>query len=334
MSAGNSGVRHPLDTTLAQAAQYGPWYGPGFSDHGPMVVESLAHAGRVDAIEPWFARYSQQLDLLDPATQLDEAILGNERSFLAWTRRAAADIDRDGWRQTVDRWMGDMVASVIGEAGHGTLRVSHAVRGLLAAETPERLAELSRALAVMAIGSTRLPGDPRPSGVSSVDEAMAALPTVDVPQGGFITTGLAALADVEHEFSAAVDSLDPAQLDVSTIVAAVSRVVVSHEVPWIVHTHAITVPVCLRVLAPVVSPAVAADLLRHGWQAVAGLMAAFPPGAPRTGRSALDPDELLDLALRSGDDHHIKLAVAAGCEVAAGGDPVVLAAAHTLITTL
>ena len=102
--------------------------------------------------------------------------------------------------------------------------------------------------------------------------------------------------------------------------------------PWIAFVHGVTAPRSLRTLAPHLDPGDLATAWTYGWHAVAALYAGFGTTAPVSG--AIDApatngnwDELVDAAIANGDDHVIKLTVAAREEATVdGGDDALLRA--------
>ena len=68
-----SGSRSPLDDALDRIHTTHLEYGPGFSDHAPMVVEALDLIGRSDTIAAWLADYAPRLDQLGERDEPDES---------------------------------------------------------------------------------------------------------------------------------------------------------------------------------------------------------------------------------------------------------------------
>ena len=51
-----------LDEALERLGSYGPEFGGGLSNHGPMVVEALTRLGRTDAVAGWIDGYVARLE--------------------------------------------------------------------------------------------------------------------------------------------------------------------------------------------------------------------------------------------------------------------------------
>src|SRR5439155_6225963 len=115
-----------------------------------------------DAVMPWIERYRPRMT---PRPAADEPIragewraaLGRRDRFTAWSRFFAEALSEASWREVLDRWAGRLAPGVSGAATHGAIRVGHAVRGLGAGESPQRLAELADALASWAASYQELP---------------------------------------------------------------------------------------------------------------------------------------------------------------------------------
>ena len=323
-----------LDDAYDRLAAYAPEYGGGLSNHGPMVVESLDRIGRLDAIEPWLDGYVRQLDrATSPSGRL--ALLGEASSYPAWLEAIDDELRGAAWEPAVARWIERLLPGLVAAAAHGWLRTAHAVRGLQRFDTPSRRAELARGLAYWASCYDELPGVPAPSGPLTVTEAIAALPSAHDPSVWLISDALRRLTDAAT-FPAAVDAVDPNGLDVSAITTAVAaRIVAAERVNAIVYVHAITAPSALRMVSSLLDGRGRVDATAHAWQAVAALLACYPTrGASTVPAGSGDADDLVERAVLGGDEHGIKLAVAAVTEVEAGADAVVLQAADRLIGAL
>ncbi len=319
-----------LDDAYDRMAGCSPEYGGGLSNHAPMVAEALDHLGRADAIEPWLDRYVGRLEPAEPATGR-VAQLGQPSSYAAWRDALDDELRVEAWSPVAVRWVERLLPGLVAGAAHGWLRTAHAVRALRA-DTTARRAELARGLAYWASCYDELPGVPSPRGRLNVADALAALPAKHDPAAWLISDAVHALAD-EPTFPLAVDAVDPRALSVSAITSAVAeRVVTAGQVAAIVYVHAITAPSALRSVAPLLDRRGVDDAMAHAWQTVAALVACYPTEGTRPRPvGSLDPDDLVELAVRSGEEHGIKLAAAAVTEAGAGADPVVLHAAHRLI---
>ena len=91
-----------------------------------------------------------------------------------------------------------------------------------------------------------------------------------------------------------------------------------------------TGPAALRLLLPHLPASEAQRAVRYGWQAAAGIFAAFAGSLPRIapGRATETPERLADRAVATGDEHAIKLTEACLREHAIRPDPAYLLAAR------
>ena len=164
-----------LDEALARLGGFGPEFGGGLSNHGPMVVEALVRLGRPDAVAGWVdalrrpSRGSRRADR--PSARARRH--GDGRGLGAAVRRRAR---RAPWDEVVRTWVPRLAPGLMAAATHGWLRTAHAVRAPACRETPERLAELARGLAYWAARYQDVPGPTMPSGTLAVASGIAALP--------------------------------------------------------------------------------------------------------------------------------------------------------------
>lgn len=303
----------PFDDALDRLHEFHLEYGPGFADHGPMVVEALDQSGRADAIEPWLGRYIARLDVLssrtDPALEL----------------AASIEVELGGdWRTAVARHVAVLATAHAAAAGHGVLRTAHAARGLQRADTPARRAELARGLAYWTASAAPLPVL-APTGVRAPIDALAVLVSLDSPPGtGMISTRLATAATPERLAAVADVDLpdDPcAALDEVITTAAVALRSCGERGMFAV-LHGLTSSVAVRDLLPVLPAAAATVLVRAAWTSVGLLWAAYGENRPLVEAAVSDvpsADALVDRAVRNGDEHAIKVAVAVWSEERAAG---------------
>ena len=207
-----------LDEALARLAAFGPEFGGGLSNHGPMVVEALVRLGRSDAVPGWVDRYVARLeDAVAPTGDTPE--LGVLATVGDWERQFAAELAEAPWIEVVRTWVPRLAPGLMAAATHGWLRTAHAVRALRVVESPERLAELARGLAYWAARYQDVPGPTIPSGTLAVDAALAALPDRRTGGDGLIFESVRRL-DGDAEFVAAVDAADASTLGVDALLGA------------------------------------------------------------------------------------------------------------------
>ncbi len=115
-----------FDDILEQLLTFGPSYAGGLSNHGPMAAEALVSLGAEDLLP---ALLEDQVRFLEP---LDA--------------RIDDDLEPGQWTTFVSRNLPGLVLRAGSQAGHGLLRVAHAVRSLERADTSPRRRELLAAL--------------------------------------------------------------------------------------------------------------------------------------------------------------------------------------------
>jgi len=351
-TGGSRPVDGRLDEALERLASTDAEYGVGLSNHAPMVAEALDALGRPATILPWLDGYAPRLEpARAPVEAIPEAPAGAWRGALGdlrragdWTRFFARRLAEAPWRAVLAAWVPRLASGLFGAATHGVIRTGHAARSLGRAETPPRRGELVRALGYWAASWQELPGAPAagadPSGERGLRPAAAFARVPIVPasrrsQAFLISDAARVLADLPR-FRAVVDLVDPgtdpgAAYDFAAELAAASaRALLRHgaEAP-IAYVHAVTAPAALDLLEPDVPATDRAAARRFAWQAAAAIHACYAAPErpePRTERE-LAPDELVDRAIESGDEHAIKLVEACLRLAPRAGDPAVLPAA-------
>jgi hypothetical protein len=308
----------PLDGALERLSGYGPGLANGNFNHAPMVTEALCAMGRPEAVMPWIDRYQARLVARPPIGERIEpaewrAALGQRGGFAVF----AEDLREAAWREVLDLWLARLAPGVSAAGTHGAIRTGHAVRGLAAGESPQRLAELADALASWASSYMELPAaGGLANGALSPREAIARIPIVPPEQRrpGNIVAALAGLEDFP-EFAPVIGLVDLAgDIDrsiaqLTDLFARVYLANVSTPLTVIVFIHGVTSLTALGHLVPHVSDTTARTLLRYGWQAGCGLYACFGSGADFRAEVAPSGEAapaLIDRALAHGDEHVIK----------------------------
>jgi hypothetical protein len=324
-----------LDEALDRLGGYGPEFGGGLSNHGPMVVEALVRLGRMDAVGGWVDAYVGRLeDPIPPSGR--PAALGDFRTVGDWERTFGAELTEAPWQEVVRNWVPRLAPGLMAGATHGWLRTAHAVRALHAVETPARLAELARGLSYWAARYQDVPGPVIPNGGLTPRAGMAALPTRQLVADGLIFEVVRGL-DGDAEFAAAVGAADGTALDVDGLLSVAATEVLAGGAATnpIVFVHTITPVAAIRGVAQLLDASTAALVLGCAWRAIAALVASYRPahrGEP-TGPADVDVADLVDRAVSGRDEHAIKVAEAAfGPD--SGADPLVRAAAATLVAQL
>ncbi len=266
----------------------------GLSNHGPMASEALVDMGA----EAWMGRFVETyLPRLD--------------------RRDTARVGRHDVGALLEERLPGLVDDAAAGAGHGLLRVAHAVRGIergrLDGFVPDvRTSELAAALRYWRSVGSSLPVSAPLGGDRSPGEwvrALRRLATFD-PLPGLLTATLD-LAAHQEGFAVAVSSLAPADdaertLDALGLAAAAGYLRNEEFLSGFALLHGVTVSTMARVLVPYLGPGDARRLVTS----VAGFVAAAIVGfdRPSDEPAPLLPlsDDLANRAAATLDDHTIK----------------------------
>jgi hypothetical protein len=334
----------PLSHALHIFSGTGPVYSNhGLSNHGPMVVEALDHLGQADAIAPWVEHYRSRLDPAPPPAQkaLSEAewpsALGQSDQYPQWLMFFETEMADRPAAAVVGEWVPRLLPGAVAAATHGLIRTAHALRGLPSADTPVRQLEVATGLAYWASEYQELPGPPLLIGHQDVPAALADLPYLpeDTPESFLIAEQVAHVAKIGDEFEQAVASLGHSGDALSLIDALAlggARAYLrnaddGHPVALI---HAITSPLALELVLPWLAPEDWDAALGYTWQAVASLHVAYDIHRARDLSDDADAplaDEVVAMAMASGDAHAIKVTEAAVRSYARTGEPDLLRAA-------
>ncbi|MEU3985774.1 hypothetical protein AB0F77_37895 [Streptomyces sp. NPDC026672] len=329
-----------LDGALRYLGGYGPEFGPGVSNHGPMAAESLARLGHTAAIGAWVSSYRKLL-YDDTCGHFQEitydnwrSALGNMRLLGDWTEFFRRELDSAAWTDVLARWWPRLLPGFAAGGGHGVLRTGHAVRMLTEAGTPWRLEELARGLGYWAARYQELPAAPSTRRERNLERAWAAVPKLRSDQGmGMIFRIRLETVWLEPDFAPTVDSLLPEDdagrmLSRLTRAAAESYLTDDHKTPM-AFVHALTAPAVVRLVLPYVPhdlhwPSVAAAV-----RFSAAIRSAYGTGRRehRPGEPPQDYDTLSERALATEDPHAIKYVEACRREDALVPDPAYAIAA-------
>jgi|SRR5579875_1320427 len=329
-----------LDENLSRLAQTGPEFHGGLSNHGPMAAEALVRLGRADQVESWVGGYLGQLEE-PPGTvtritgETWPEALGDYRRVGDWEQYLARQLDAEPWLDVLARWWPRLLPGLAAGATHGVIRTSHAARSLAATPSPERQAELARALAYWAASYLELPGAPRTAGHLGIGAALAALPVAPrVAEPGLITSRLTTALSAEPEFPDAVSALRPpadVQADLLSLAVRFAGIFLAHgRARPIAFLHAVTAPVAARSVLGLLPPELGRPSYDALWQVAAGLWVGYADGTVPEPLPAGPPPvraDLADRAVANGDEHAIKLTEACLRLHAESPDPVLLHAA-------
>jgi hypothetical protein len=341
-----------LDEAFAAMAAYGPEFGPGLSNHGPMAAEALVRLGQGAEVGPFLERYAARLTPAPVsgrplADDRWEGALGDLGSYPDWEATFAGELAERPPAEVLATWVPRLAPGTIAAAGHGLLRTAHGTRALAdpGADTSPgspRVAELARGLAYWAARYQELPGPPLLVGRSSIPEALAGLPGLpeESPAEGLITDQVRHLDMIDTPFEQAVAALGApddltAGLDALAIGGAGALLANAEGGDVVALVHAVTVPMAIDLLLTSVPAADRPTVFAYGWQAVAALHAVYAADRPGPGdrpsagpgREEGDPGALIEAAVASGDEHAIKLTEAVVRAHRRTGAPELFAAA-------
>ncbi|MGC2200346.1 MAG: questin oxidase family protein [Stellaceae bacterium] len=310
-----------FDDALETLAGYGIELSNGNSNHAPMVAEALCAMGRPDAVMPWLSRYRERmLPRLAAGDRIFRdrwrSALGRRDRFTDWAVFFDDELQQAPWAEVLDQWVARLAPGFCAAATHGAIRLGHAVRSLMAAETQWRLRELADALASWAATYQELPTSDLTSGTMTPRQAVANLPII-APHSrrslGNITKSLAMLDDLP-EFAPVIGLLDVSN-DIERLLAELNETFArlylanAHDVlTTIVFIHGVTSLAAVGNMIPAVSQATARSLVRFAWQSGCALYACFgtQPMAEVFPHRELDENILVDHAVANGDEHVIK----------------------------
>ena len=331
-----------LDEALGVFAATAPQYGSlGLSNHGPMASEALARMGREEDIPRWVARYRTRLEDAPPpgrplAEQEWPSALGRLDRFPDWQALFERELADRPASAVVGEWVPRLLPGTVGAATHGLIRTGHGLRGLAAAETPPRRLEVATGLAYWAAVYTELPGPPLLIGHQGVAEALADLPYLpeDTPREVLISDMVRHVAEIADEFEQAVASLGEAGetvelLDELASGGALAYLRNADGGGAIGLLHSVTSPLACELLLPWLADEDRDAALGYVWQAVAALHVGYDVDRQTPVAAGIDrsTEELVDLAVASGDEHAIKLTEAALRSFARSGEHSLLWAA-------
>jgi hypothetical protein len=339
----------PLDEALGIIAPAAPELANTFSNHAPMAIEAMCALGRGDAALPWLERYRQGfVPRPAPQDRITEAswrdALGHPRRFADWAAFFANELAERPWRQVVGRWTARLAPGIVAAAMHGVLRTGHVVRALGVDDTPARRRELGDGLAYWASEFQRLPSERHARGRALPSDAIARValfPPAERRDFGSLTGALGQL-EAFPPFRATLDAVDPAPdpgAFLSDLTLTFARVYLANARDWlttIAFIHTVTGPSALRSLLGLLDAETQRLALAHAWEASAGLYAIYAtePRLPSVEPRGVSVDDLVERALRCGDEHGIKFTEVCLREHAQRGDPAFLAAAEHAIGIL
>ena len=331
-----------LDQALDILWETGPEFGAGYSNHGPMATEALVALGRGDKVVPWVVGYRANLEDLPSSRQRlgdigHQEALGRFDLFPEWLDLIRGQVTELGWRTVIARWTPTLAGGLSGAAMHGLIRTAHAVRALERYETPERVEELSRALAYWAARYQAMPAPGSGQGLLPSRAVHSVASAREHVGGRLINDRLAELATFAT-FRPAASLVQPVSVDrhqflddlIRTFADIYLANVQAGARASIAFIHGVTGPRAVRLLLDHVDDNTVDELLMRVWQAAASIYSAYgEPGAVSTYTrdDQWDAEDIIEQAIRTGDEHAIKFVEACVGEHRRNPDPVFVAAA-------
>ncbi len=331
-----------MDEALEMLARTGPEYQGGLANHGPMAAEALVAMDRPNSVTPWVERYKSSLqDHPSARTKISKTEwreeLGNFNLAAEWIEFFDRELKENSWKSVVSEWVTNLAPGLSAAAGHGLLRTAHIIRRLEKKETEARRRELAEGLGYWAARYQILPvSDVKASKVLQPSQALKQvqlLPSEQRGRGGSITGGLVRLDDFPP-FAQAINLVDvsvkPDQF-ISNLTETFAALYVENPSRRfiIAFIHAVTAPSAIRLLLPYLTPEAQKSALRYGWQLAAGIYSVFADSmiSAKTATQKYDKEDLIDRAVKNGDEHAIKFTEACLREYALNPKPVYLEAA-------
>ena len=324
------------DEALTRFHATGPEFDGALSNHGPMVIEALARAGRGEVVHRWTDTYLRRLDELPRglhpvADDTWREALGDPARTGDWIAYLLADVASRPWRETLAVWWPRLLPGVAAGATHGVIRTGHVVAALEQRQTEPRLTELAHALGYWAARWQPVPGVEL-AGPRDPAEVLREVPAVPDQRGGV----RARLAQLDEGFVDAASTVtagdDPRDQLARVVHAAVTFYADhGHGQPTML-VHAATAPNAVARALPSLPRSMWPMSLGAAWTASAAVVAAYRPSTTRPATTAgADPQDLVDAAARHGGEHVLKL-VDTVLEVhRRTGDPRALAAGWSAI---
>jgi hypothetical protein len=336
----------------------------GLTNHGPMAVEVICRRGLEIDVHRWLDRYIRRLTDLpataEPVTDATwrQALGGGRRRVGDWTGYFTHQLAERPWRDVLATWWPRLLPGIAAGSTHGVIRVSHAVRTLLAAE-PSRPAvtELAHGLAFWAARFRALPAPGAALGCLPAAGALGCLPAAGalgclraasalaaVPrlpdQTGLIACRLDRLARLPG-WPAALRALRPAGT-AAEVPARLAELVDAATALYLAHgaaspvllVHTATAPNGVLHTLPALPQDLWAPSFTAAWTAAAALTAAYAPAASpqyaaRQACRSTDPaSDALARAARHADEHVLKFTDTAVDVYRRTGQPTALAAAR------
>jgi len=321
-------------------------YAGGLANHGPMAAEALESLGHHALIPAFVDIYIARLPPLEVGQPLREtevdASLGDVSRRGDWLATYEKRVEGGDWRAVVGAEASLLLPGLFAAAGHGLLRVAHAVRALEREDTGVRRRELAHGLAYWAARFQTLPGLPgsrsgaKPIGLGAALADWPLFGDADA-RAGFFNRVVERLEDF-RDFIRVVEGVPlptMASLDayLNELCRTAASLYVAQPQARVAYVHALTIPSALRVLAPYLSDQDACLGAGYALQAVGALHTMYgesetmPEADDEVLRVSEDWDEIRYHAACSIQEHSIKMAEACWREDRHAPDPIFCRAA-------
>ena len=330
-----------FDEALERFQQVDLEYSGGLANHGPMGAEallSLGHQAKIPALVDLYAPRLPPMpggQFLAPGAR--EAARGGGEQRGDWVVTFETVVAEQDWREVVAAEVPGLLLGLFAGAGHGLLRVAHAVRALEREDNAIRRRELAHGLAYWSSRFQTLPGTPgsRASDAAvELEEAIQQWPLLGAAgnRSGYFSH----LAEGLSDWSPFVDAVEalafPAPGSVDAFLGRLCRCAASlyvhHPTARIAYVHVLTIPNAVRALLPYLSPEEGAVAAVRAMQAVGALHSIFgdPSSRPEEDEEVLrvagDWDEIRYHAACSIQEHSIKMVEACWREDRLSADPI------------
>lgn len=304
-------------------------YADGLANHGPMGAEALESLGHHALIPAFTDIYVPRLPAREPGRAIGpedfEPCLGDVRRRADWIATYEARILEGDWATAIASEIPPLLPGLFAGAGHGLLRVAHALRALEREDTLIRRRELAFGLAYWAARFQTLPGLPGSRSRTdpvALERALADWPLVGEPAAreGFFFRAIRRL-DSFPAFGRIVERVPlptPSTLGayLDALCATGARLYVAQPQARVAYVHAVTIPSALRGIVPYLADRDACLGAGYVLQAVGALHSMYgePASTPEDDAEVIrvseDWDEIRYHAACSIQEHSIKMAEA------------------------
>jgi len=338
-----------LDKALEILKKYGPEFGGGLSNHGPMVAEALFNLKQYDAIVPWVKSYKDRLEehpkVKNPIlVENFSENLSNYDRIGDWIAFFDSELKNMELTMVLSDWLPQLIPGLLAGATHGIIRTAHAVRSIRRSESPQRMHELAEGLGYWAARYLTLPEKKSEIEVLLPSEAIKKvefLPEEKRLKSGLISDGIKQLKGFP-EFAEVINyidtSIDPSFIisnltETFTQIYFVNATNIKNIVAFI---HSVTAVSALRILLPYLTPRATKNALKYGWQAAAAIYSVF--GNTLEFEEIKAPNislkELINRAVATKQEHTIKFTEVCLREYIMNPKNIYLAAAKHVIENL